>query len=363
MLLSILLACSDTENKSWFGEDESPVITMTTPDLMYLNMGVELYGTVQDDLDLPSELSIVWTSDIDGELAFNTPDADGNLSYDGDLSSGDHTLTLKVTDAGGNTVEVVQPLTVFAENTPPSCSIQISEEFWLEGETVLLQGLVDDPNIPIELLNIEWRSDFDGPLGTGELDSNGTIGIQLDQMSWNEHLVTLVASDELGATCEESRFVRVGHVPNIGYCQDVLNWSEEWQAFEAEVVVLTNELRQQGTTCDGEYYPPVQHLSMQRNLRCSSRVHSIDMMERDFFAHTNLDGESPGDRITQAKYSWMSYGENIAFGYPTPEAVVNAWHQSPGHCRNLMKASFEEIGVGMFNGGNGIYWTQNFGSR
>ena len=86
-------------------------------------------------------------------------------------------------------------------------------------------------------------------------------------------------------------------------------------------------------------------------------------MQRDFFTHTNLDRESAGDRMSQAEYSWMSYGENIAFGYPTPEAIVNAWHQSPGHCRNLMKASFEEIGVGIFNSGSGIYWTQNFGPR
>lgn len=363
MLLFVVLACSDTEKESFLGDDESPTVTLTTPDMAYLTLGLEIYGTVQDDVDLPSELSIVLTSNIDGELNISGPDSEGNLSYEGDLSSGDHTLTLQVSDTGGNVAEAVQPLTVFAENTPPSCSIQISEESWLEGETIVLQGQVDDPNVPIELLSIEWSSDFDGTLGAGEIDSTGAIGIQLDQMSWNEHLVTLVVTDELGATCEQSTFVRVGHVPNIGYCQNVLDWSEEWKSFEADVVDLTNEIRQLGTTCGGDYYPPVQPLVMQRNLRCSSRVHSKDMMDRDYFAHNNLDGESPGDRITQAEYSWMNCGENIAFGYATPEAVVDAWQQSPGHCRNLMSASFDEIGVGMFDGGTGIYWTQNFGTQ
>jgi uncharacterized protein YkwD len=60
-------------------------------------------------------------------------------------------------------------------------------------------------------------------------------------------------------------------------------------------------------------------------------------------------------------YPW---GENIAAGQSTPQAVVNAWMSSAGHCANIMKASYTAIGVGYAFGASstyGHYWTQNFG--
>ncbi|MDR2109033.1 MAG: cell wall-binding repeat-containing protein [Coriobacteriales bacterium] len=54
-------------------------------------------------------------------------------------------------------------------------------------------------------------------------------------------------------------------------------------------------------------------------------------------------------------------GENIALGYPSPEAVVSAWMDSPGHRSNILNPSFTHIGVGhvVFDGRS--YWVQFFG--
>ncbi|MFP8962787.1 CAP domain-containing protein [Streptomyces nanhaiensis] len=92
----------------------------------------------------------------------------------------------------------------------------------------------------------------------------------------------------------------------------------------------------------------------------AARAHSRDMAEHRNMSHTGSDGSGPGDRITRAGYEWRTYGENVAHGYRTPESVMNAWMSSPGHKRNILNCSFEEIGVGLAQPGD--YWTQAFGT-
>lgn len=74
--------------------------------------------------------------------------------------------------------------------------------------------------------------------------------------------------------------------------------------------------------------------------------HSVDMIARDFFSHTNPDGQGPVDRLDAVGYNWSRWGENIAAGYATPEAVVSGWMASPGHRANILDCTFTEIGVG-----------------
>ncbi|MBQ0996527.1 sigma-70 family RNA polymerase sigma factor [Streptomyces sp. RK62] len=95
----------------------------------------------------------------------------------------------------------------------------------------------------------------------------------------------------------------------------------------------------------------------------SAQEHSADMAARDFFDHTNPDGADPGQRITAAGYRWSTYGENIAMGQQTPEAVMESWMNSPGHRANILNCSFKDIGVGVHEGPGGPWWTQNFGAK
>ncbi|MFG2635398.1 sigma-70 family RNA polymerase sigma factor [Streptomyces sp. NPDC048362] len=95
----------------------------------------------------------------------------------------------------------------------------------------------------------------------------------------------------------------------------------------------------------------------------AAQGHSDDMAARNFFDHTNPDGADPGQRITAAGYRWSTYGENIAEGQQTPQAVMDSWMNSPGHRANILNCSFKNLGVGVHKGGGGPWWTQNFGSR
>ncbi len=99
----------------------------------------------------------------------------------------------------------------------------------------------------------------------------------------------------------------------------------------------------------------------------AARQHSTDMGVNDVWSHTGSDGSSPGDRISAAGYGSSHWGENIAAGHNSPEAVMNTWMNSPGHRENMLTCAFQHIGVGyhyQINDGGTYgyryYWTQIF---
>ncbi|MFG2095623.1 CAP domain-containing protein [Streptomyces sp. NPDC048612] len=101
-------------------------------------------------------------------------------------------------------------------------------------------------------------------------------------------------------------------------------------------------------------------LTVNAKLTKAAQDHSKDMADHGNMSHTGSDGSNPEDRITRAGYNWSSYGENVAYGYSTPESVMKGWMSSPGHKRNILDCSFKEIGVGHAQPDD--YWTQDFGT-
>lgn len=139
------------------------------------------------------------------------------------------------------------------------------------------------------------------------------------------------------------------------------DWPAEWAAFERGVLEAVNRVRAEGATCGGEPQPPASPLQRNVLLERAARGHSLDMAEQDYFSHESLDGRTFVDRIAAEGYVGSPIGENIATGYPTVEAVMNGWMNSPGHCLNIMDPTFRAIGVGYASGPGGVRWTQNFG--
>lgn len=152
-----------------------------------------------------------------------------------------------------------------------------------------------------------------------------------------------------------------------GYCDDVKSWRSSWVAFEEEVLTLVNNVRVVGYNCDTEgNFGAAPAVELDSVLRCSARKHSRDMARREFFAHENLDGESPTDRMVKAGFTnWQATGENIAGGQEDPDTVMAAWLESDGHCRNIMDPDFTRLGIGYYFDASTDYkqfWTQNFGA-
>jgi uncharacterized protein YkwD len=125
------------------------------------------------------------------------------------------------------------------------------------------------------------------------------------------------------------------------------------------ILKLVNEARRKGVQCGDVWHPPVPPLTWNIQLEAAATLHSADMYQKKYFSHIDGKGNTANARIEKAGYIWLTYGENIAFGYPTEADVVDNWLKSPGHCKNIMNKAFKEVGVGRV----GDYWTQNFGAR
>lgn len=133
---------------------------------------------------------------------------------------------------------------------------------------------------------------------------------------------------------------------------------------EADVIRLTNEARSKARRCGGEHLPAVPPLTYNAKLNLSARLHSQDMAAKGYFAHQDLQGRMPWDRMDAVGYDHHWAGENIGAAYSKPVDVVHGWLDSPAHCANIMKPEFEELGVGLATGGeHHVYWTQNFGTQ
>ena len=122
---------------------------------------------------------------------------------------------------------------------------------------------------------------------------------------------------------------------------------------------------------------PKQALAVTSELSQASRDHSEDMDNRDFFAHTNLDGQSPSDRAIEAGHGSRFTGENLGWigssftGFDQQSRAEahheNLW-ESDGHQVNLLRDFWTEIGVGYdygdYRGLNGsTFVTEMFGDR
>ena len=120
-------------------------------------------------------------------------------------------------------------------------------------------------------------------------------------------------------------------------------------AYEREVIRLVNAER-------AKY--GLAALTEDAALTRTARMKSQDMHDRGYFDHNSPTYGTPFQLMKSQGISYRTAGENIAMGYRTPEAVVNAWMNSAGHRANILNASYTKIGVGYVESGN--YWTQHF---
>lgn len=127
---------------------------------------------------------------------------------------------------------------------------------------------------------------------------------------------------------------------------------------ERKVIALTNQKRR-NHGCKA--------LDFRTSLRKAARRHTQRMADvgyPDGLSH-QLPGEPDlGRRLTNAGYkNWTMAAENIAYGYPTPRAVVRGWMGSKDHRANILNCRLRHIGVGLVRADGAAWWTQVFGRK
>lgn len=143
---------------------------------------------------------------------------------------------------------------------------------------------------------------------------------------------------------------------------------------ESEVEILVheevNERRESNDIGDLEYVS---------SLSSIAKNHSQDMAEKDYFSHTQPDGDTVEDRYRKGGYSCPNPGENIASSYYKQKidtnngvvthnsaeelatGIVNQWMNSTEHKQNVLSQDFSYQGIGVYaTSESRVYVTQNF---
>ncbi|WP_373635280.1 CAP domain-containing protein [Yoonia sp. SS1-5] len=97
-------------------------------------------------------------------------------------------------------------------------------------------------------------------------------------------------------------------------------------------------------------------LVFNRQLGRAAMVHACDMTVNNFFDHRGSDGSNSQARVQKTGYNDCIVAENLAWGYPQSEQIINGWMKSPGHRRNMLHPRIEEFGIGITEGPKGPYW-------
>jgi uncharacterized protein YkwD len=128
--------------------------------------------------------------------------------------------------------------------------------------------------------------------------------------------------------------------------------SREMDAIEAGILTSTNLERGKISGADGKLL--LTPLAEDQTLGDIATRHSLDMVARDYMAHTSPDGDGPAQRSAFLhRRLFGAVGENVAL-YDSPDAPLDevanvfmrSWMNSLGHRRNILRDSFDHIGVG-----------------
>jgi uncharacterized protein YkwD len=191
-----------------------------------------------------------------------------------------------------------------------------------------------------------------GNLGSGSAFAKGFIANA--HGAENERELWLYSSDGRRAPAHIKSFDPKRDLTLLEFDLDVPDDAPD--SATARVLELTNAERAK----DG-----LAPLTLNPQLSQAAQRYSEVLASGACFAHTCGPVADLIARDAQAGYAgWTTVGENIAGGYPTPEAVMAGWMASPAHRENILWPAYQEIGIGLANGGQlGAYWTQEFGSR
>lgn len=124
------------------------------------------------------------------------------------------------------------------------------------------------------------------------------------------------------------------------------------EAFEAEAFRVTNIQRENAGR-------PL--LKYDNALAAVAREKARDMVVNSYYNHISPTYGSPFEMMVQFGIEFSCAGENIAYGFNTPEGVVvDGWMESPPHKETMLSERVTRIGIGCWNSGTRIYWVQMF---
>ena len=184
---------------------------------------IEFKGVVADPDVSASDLTVTWTSSVDGLMFSGNPASSGEtrINYSA-LSQNNHIVTLRVEDDVGASCDTTIALKV--GDRPVLTLIEPSDgTVFNEGETVLFRASVSDAETAFTDLALQWNSTLDGVFSNQGADSGGVISFSETGLSGGAHTITATATDEDGLSAVQSVGVTINRLPtkpSIGIVPD-----------------------------------------------------------------------------------------------------------------------------------------------
>lgn len=98
---------------------------------------------------------------------------------------------------------------------------------------------------------------------------------------------------------------------------------------------------------------------MSHELMRSAEEKAVDMVEKNYFAHTSPTGETPFDLMRRVGVQFSAAGENIARG-GNIESLHQALMNSSGHRANILSSTYTHVGIGVVEQNGTLWVAQHF---
>lgn len=147
---------------------------------------------------------------------------------------------------------------------------------------------------------------------------------------------------------------------------EALLHAQPFHPLAREVVEKVNDIRARPQRCGDQEYPPAAPLVWNARVAYAALLESEWMVKHNTFSHQWEDGKYVWDRFDMADYAWSKADENIAAGFSTLDKAMQAWLESPSHCKAMMRPDIREIGLSVLPGRDGSrynsWWTMALGT-
>lgn len=130
-------------------------------------------------------------------------------------------------------------------------------------------------------------------------------------------------------------------------CAEVDRWPLVSANAEDELLDAIEDLRRSGATCGGTTLDGEGPVQFDPTLQCAARLHAGDLIRHPSLAlgHTGSDDSSTLSRANAAGYEGITRQELLAADFTSAAQLVEAWRGNEAHCRALLTAELDHVGV------------------
>lgn len=97
-------------------------------------------------------------------------------------------------------------------------------------------------------------------------------------------------------------------------------------------------------------YHGLQALRLNSELSKAAALKAQDMLTQQYWAHVAPDGKTPWYWLEEARYDYVTAGENLARGFTTSGAALSAWMSSSDHRKNILDEGYTDVGFAVADG-------------